>query len=208
MNNVSPLVVLVDDDAAVRTAVARLIISAGYRVEAFDSARAFLERGHHSVNAACLVLDARLPEISGLDLQEELKAAHSMLPIIFISGQGDIPMSVRAMKAGAADFLTKPFHDTELLSAIEKAITRGASDVAEKAQRDAIQERADSLTPREREVMDFVVAGLLNKQIAGRLGIAEKTIKVHRARVMGKMQAKSLADLVRMVEKASASRPN
>jgi FixJ family two-component response regulator len=207
MSDPSRLVYLVDDDASVRKALTRLIASAGYRVEAFDSARAFLDRNRDCAGPACLVLDVQMPDLNGLDLQRELTAANSILPIVFITGHGDIPMSVRAMKAGAADFLTKPAQDVDLLGAIERAMARAVQDAGEQAQRELIRKRIDSLTLRERQVMALVVSGRLNKQIAGELGIVEKTVKVHRARVMQKMQARSLADLVRIAEKAGISLP-
>jgi len=203
MSEAPAVVYLVDDDGGVRKALTRLIGSAGYRVEAFDSARAFLGRAHDRNCPACLVLDVQMPDLSGLDLQHELNAADSMLPIVFITGHGDIPMSVRAMKAGAADFLTKPVRDADLMGAIERAIARAIQNGSEKAERDAIHRRIDSLTAREREVMALVVAGRLNKEVAAELGTVEKTIKVHRARVMEKMRAASLADLVRMAERVN-----
>ena len=207
MSDAPAVVYLVDDDGGVRKALARLIGSAGYRVEAFDSARAFLARGHDRNCPACLVLDVQMPDLTGLDLQRELNAADSILPIVFVTGQGDIPMSVRAMKDGAADFLTKPVRDADLMGAIGRAIARAIQDGSAQAQRDAIRRRIDSLTAREREVMALVVAGRLNKEIAAALGTVEKTIKVHRARVMEKMQAASLADLVRMAERVSFRGP-
>ena len=207
MSDAPAVVYLVDDDGGVRKALARLIGSAGYRVEAFDSARAFLARGHDRNCPACLVLDVQMPDLTGLDLQRALNAADSMLPIVFVTGQGDIPMSVRAMKDGAADFLTKPVRDADLMGAIGRAIARAIQDGSAQAQRDAIRRRIDSLTAREREVMALVVAGRLNKEIAAELGTVEKTIKVHRARVMEKMQAASLADLVRMAERVSFRGP-
>jgi len=207
MSDAPAVVYLVDDDGGVRKALARLIGSAGYRVEAFDSARAFLARGHDRNCPACLVLDVQMPDLTGLDLQRALNAADSMLPIVFVTGQGDIPMSVRAMKDGAADFLTKPVRDADLMGAIGRAIARAIQDGSAQAQRDAIRRRIDSLTAREREVMALVVAGRLNKEIAAALGTVEKTIKVHRARVMEKMQAASLADLVRMAERVSFRGP-
>jgi FixJ family two-component response regulator len=202
MSEPPPLVYLVDDDAAVRKGLARLIASAGYRVATFDSARAFLERGGAGADPACLVLDVQMPDLNGLDLQRELSGADSIMPIVFVTGHGDIPMSVRAMKAGAADFLIKPVDETELLGAIERAAARAARDGAERAECNAVRQRVDHLTPREREVLALVVAGRLNKQIAHELGTVEKTVKVHRARVMAKMQADSLADLVRLAERA------
>ena len=192
---------LVDDDASVRRALARLIRSAGYRVEAFPSARDFLDRGPAADGPACLVLDIRMPGLTGLDLQGELQKNDSILPIIFITGYGDIPMSVKAMKAGAVDFLPKPVNDAALLRAIEQALARAAREVAELAERKDIQRRLGTLTPRERQVLEHVIGGQLNKQIAFDLGTVERTIKVHRARVMDKMHVGSLAELVRIAEK-------
>lgn len=189
-------VFLVDDDPSVRKALARLIKSAGHQVQSFASAREFLDSGCGNQGPACLVLDIRMPGLSGIDLQRELQTANVILPIIFITGHGDIPTSVKAMKAGAVDFLPKPVQDTELLRAIRQAVARAVHDRAERAKLEDIQSRMNTLTPREREVMALVVRGRLNKQIAGELGTVEKTIKVHRARVMRKMQVKSLAKLV------------
>lgn len=191
-------VFLVDDEDSVRKALARLLRSAGCRVQAFASAREFLD-GDRDVEApACLVLDVQMPEMGGLDLQRELRAAHAGLPIIFLTGHGDIPLSVQAMKGGAVDFLTKPVQDTDLLRAIEQALDRARRDRAEWAERASVRQRLGNLTPREREVMALVVAGRRNKEIAHELGTSEKTIKVHRARVMAKMDARSLAGLVRL----------
>ena len=197
----TPNVFLVDDDASVRRALARLIKSAGHQVQTFASAQEFLATGVVAEEAACLVLDVRMPGLTGIDLQRELKTLNRNVPIVFMTGHGDIPMSVQAMKAGAVDFLPKPVSDTELLRAIEQALARAVHDRAERNELDDIQRRVEKLTPREREVMALVVSGLLNKQIAFELGTVEKTIKVHRARVMEKMQAESLADLVRLAEK-------
>jgi FixJ family two-component response regulator len=195
-------VFLVDDDGSIRKALTRLIRSAGYDVQAFASARDFLEKPHvGNEGLACLVLDIRMPGLSGLDLQHELQAANTLLPIIFITGHGDIPMSVKAMKEGAVDFLPKPVKDSDLLRAIEQALARAHHDRGKRLELEDIQRRLDSLTPREREVMALVVTGLLNKQIANELGTVEKTVKVHRARVMEKMEAQSLADLVRIAER-------
>jgi len=202
-----PLVYLVDDDAAVRKALGRLIASAGYRVQAFGTAREFLDRGDSEDGPACVVLDVRLGDLDGLDVQRELGIADSIMPIVFITGRGDVPTSVRAMKAGATDFLTKPVRDADLLSAIEQALSRAEKARAERAEIDAIRKCLDSLTPREREVMALVVSGRLNKQIALELGTVEKTVKVHRARVMEKMRAASLADLVRITGKVGIPRP-
>ena len=202
----SGTVFLVDDDQSVRRALTRLIKSAGYLVQAFASAREFLECWQGTTqSAACLVLDVRMPDLSGLDLQRELQAANTVLPIIFITGHGDIPMGVKAMKDGAADFLPKPVNDADLLKAIEQALARARHDIAQRTDLDEIRRRMDNLTRREREVMQLVVKGYLNKQIAFELGTVEKTVKVHRARVMEKMKARSLADLVRLAERAGAT---
>jgi FixJ family two-component response regulator len=197
----SSTVFLVDDDDSVRKALARLIKSGGYDVQTFVSARGFLDSGDYNKGPACLVLDVRMPGLNGLDLQRELQAANATLPIIFITGYGDIPTTVRAMKAGAVDFLPKPVKDTVLLRAIEQALARAVRDHAERQQLEALSQRLNTLTPREREVMLLVVRGLLNKQIAFELGTVEKTIKVHRARVMRKMGVDSLAELVRIADK-------
>src|SRR5262244_2237424 len=193
-------VFVVDDDAAVREALQSLLRSVGLRVTTFASAREFLTSQHPEA-PACLVLDVRLPGLSGLDLQRELAAAEIDLPIIFITGHGDIPMTVRAMKAGAVEFLTKPFRDQDLLDAIAQALDRDRAARARRAGLAELRERHEQLTPREREVMDLVVSGLLNKQIAAALGVSEITIKVHRGQVMQKMGAESVADLVRMADK-------
>jgi len=191
------VVYVVDDDSSVRRALARLIRTVGLDTETFPSAQAFMER-LPADRPACLVLDVRLSGSSGLDLQSALGEAQQNLPIIFITGHGDVPMSVRAMKGGALDFLQKPFNDQHLLDAIQRALTRSRAALAEDAERQELQHRVESLTPREREVLALVVTGMLNKQIGAELGAAEKTIKVHRGRMMKKMQADSVADLVRM----------
>jgi FixJ family two-component response regulator len=193
-------VFLVDDNPSVRKALTRLIKSAGYSAQAFASARDFLD---HAVNdgPACLVLDIRMPGLSGIDLQRELNTAKTILPIIFITGHGDVPTTVRAMKDGAVDFLSKPVKDTDLLKAIDQALERAAREHAQRDEIDDIQNRIDTLTPRERQVLEFIVSGALNKQIAFELGTVEKTIKVHRARVMDKMGVDSLAELVRLAER-------
>ena len=196
-----PTVFLVDDDASVRKALTRLIKSAGHQVQSFASAQEFIESKPETTGVACLVLDVRMPGLSGLDLQRELLAANAILPIIFITGHGDVPTSVRAMKAGAVDFLQKPVKDKDLLTAIEQSLARAARDQSEREEIAAIRQRVESLSPREFEVMALVVTGMLNKQIAAKLGIVEKTIKVHRGRVMDKMGVNSLAELVRGAEK-------
>jgi FixJ family two-component response regulator len=194
-------VFVVDDDASVRKALARLLVSAGYAVETFASAREFLDVSRRQDFPGCVVLDIRMPGLSGLDLQQELKAFSPPLPVIFITGHGDVTSSVRAMKEGAVDFLTKPVDERDLLSVVGQAVARNAEARRHHAELQELQRRAATLTPREREVMDLIVHGLLNKQVAAALGTVEKTIKVHRARVIEKMGVSSLADLVRDAEK-------
>jgi FixJ family two-component response regulator len=200
MTDSDPIVYVVDDDASVRNAVKRLIASVGLRVEAFGSAREFLN--HKRPEApGCLVLDVRLPDLGGLEFQGSLAEANIHIPIIFITGHGDIPMSVRAMKAGAVEFLTKPFRGQELLGAIQDAIAKDRVAWGERAQIKELRARYDSLTVRESEVLSLVVSGLLNKQIGAELGTSELTIKTHRGHVMQKMGAQSLAELVKMFER-------
>ena len=201
-----PVVFIVDDDASVRKGLERLVRSVGLRGKTFASAPEFLQ-GAASDGPSCLVLDVRMPGVSGLVLQETLAAAGHRIPIIFITGHGDITMSVRAMKAGAVDFLPKPFNDQDLLEAIQEAIARDRQARQEWAVLQAIQQRADLLTPRERDVLGLVVAGLLNKQIAAELGMSEKTVKAHRAQVMQKMQVSSVARLVLLAEKVGLTAP-
>ena len=197
MREPDPVVFVVDDDPSLRHALTNLLRSVGLRVATFGSAREFLA-GPRPDAPGCVVLDVRLPGLSGLDLQHELAAAQIDLPIIFITGYGDIPMTVRAMKAGAVEFLTKPFRDQDLLDAIQHALERDRVAWHRRAALAALRLCYDRLTPREREVMRLVVAGLLNKQIAAELGTSEIMVKVHRGQVMRKMQAASVADLVRM----------
>jgi FixJ family two-component response regulator len=199
-----PIVYVVDDDVSVREALTSLIRSIDLDVETFSSAREFLQYRRSEV-PACLVLDVRLPGLSGLDLQRELVSAKNGIPIIFITGHGDVPMSVRAMKAGAVEFLTKPFRDQDLLDAIQQAIERNRELLKDRSEAAVLNARYQALTPREREVMGLVVRGFLNKQIAGELGTSEITVKIQRGQAMKKMQAQSLPELVRISEKLGLS---
>jgi len=194
------MVFVIDDDESIREALHSLIRSVGLRVATFPSAHEFLQSDRPDV-PACLILDVRMPGLSGLDLQRDLTEANIHIPIIFITGHGDIPMSVRAMKAGAVEFLTKPFRDQDLLDAIQQALDRDRHARSQQADSADLRSRFHLLTPRETEVFELVVKGLLNKQIALQLGTSEITIKLHRRQVMEKMHADSLADLVRMAEK-------
>ena len=194
-----PVVFVVDDDASMRDALSNLFRSVGLRVEVFGSAHEFLQSTLPNV-ASCLILDIRLPRLSGLDFQAELAKADIRIPIIFMTGHGDIPMTVRAMKAGAVDFLTKPFRDQDMLDAVTTAIERDRVSRDEARMLSGLHARFATLTPREREVMAQVTAGRMNKQIAAEIGIAEITVKIHRGHIMRKMAAKSLPDLVRMAE--------
>ncbi len=195
-----PIVFVVDDDSSVRSSLKFLISTVGLQVESFDSADTFLRRNPPDV-PSCLVLDVRLPGLSGLDFQRELAARNIRIPIVFVTGHGDIPMSVRAIKAGAIEFLTKPYRDQDLLDAIRIALERDRARREQEKEVEELQQRFKSLTHREEEVISMVVSGMLNKQIAGQLGTAENTVKVQRSRAMEKMHAQSLADLVRMIEK-------
>ena len=200
MTEEHPIVFVIDDDASIRNALKGLISSVGLHVELFGSAQEFL-RSSRPDAPSCLVLDVRLPGISGLDFQRELARANIHIPIIFITGHGDIPMSVRAMKGGAIEFLTKPFRDQDLLDAIQLGLSRDRARQKDEKALAALKERFHSLSPREREIMIQVARGRLSKQIAGDLGIAETTVKVHRSRAMHKIKVRSLAEFVRMADK-------
>src|SRR5262245_8165168 len=207
MTETDAMVFVVDDDAPMRESLQDLIGSVGLCVEAFASAQEFLRSTRPDV-PGCLVLDVRLQGLSGLDLQKRMAEADMEIPIIFITGHGDIPMTVQAMKAGAVEFLTKPFRDQDLLDAVQQALERDRNAREQRAKVEELHSRYRSLTPREREVMSLVVAGLLNKQIAGDLGTSEASVKVHRQHVMEKMAAGSLAELVRMADKLGIPTPN
>jgi FixJ family two-component response regulator len=199
MKELDPIVFVIDDDALIRDGIQSLIRSIGLRAETFSSAREFM-LAKRPDSPACLILDVRMPGLSGLDLQRQLSDAHIHIPIIFITGHGDIPMTVRAMKDGAMEFLTKPVRGQDLLDAVQKAIARDRGLRKARAELEETRKRFASLTPRETEVLNLVVAGLLNKQIADELGTSELTVKTHRAHVMEKTKADSLAHLVRMAE--------
>jgi FixJ family two-component response regulator len=202
----TPLILVVDDDPSVRKSLTRVMTSAGYTVEAFASARDFLAR-EPLAGPCCVILDVRMPGLTGLDLQETLANAGHRMPIVFITGHGDISMSVKAMKGGAVDFLTKPFDVENLLEAVQRAVAKDVKDLSAEGRTAEVLERVKLLTPRETEVFALVVTGMLNKQIAGQLDIAEKTVKVHRARVMEKMRAGSVAELVRLADQAGVVVP-
>ena len=200
MNSSDAAVFIIDDDPLIRDSLGQLVKSVGLTADTFPSAKAFLE-AEQPDKPSCLVLDIRLPELSGLDLQDELIKRGISIPIIFITGHGTVPMSVRAMKSGALDFIEKPFEDQELLDAINHAIKQSRQTRLEQAERDEIEQRIDSLTSREHEILTLVITGMLNKQIAYDLDMSENTVKTHRARIMRKMSVKSLAALVQATEK-------
>ena len=202
MDNSVPNIFVVDDDSSVRKGLGRLLRSRGYQVETFGSAEKFLQNASDCSGPACLVLDIRMPGLSGLDLQDELEARGLTLPVIFITGHGTVPLSVRAMKAGAVDFLQKPFEDQDLLDAVQRAIERDGQAREGRRGIGEIKRRVESLTKRETQVLLGVAGGKLNKQISHDLGLSENTVKTHRAHVMQKMPAESLADLIRLAEKA------
>ena len=206
MTEDAPIVFVVDDDLSVRRSTERLIRSVGVEVQTFASAREFLKIPQ-SERPACLVLDLRLPGLNGMDLQHQLTKSGIQIPIIFITGHGDIPTSVRAMKAGAVEFLTKPFRSRVFLDAVRAAIDRDRTACRERSEIKVFRQSYGQLTPREREVLPLVADGLLNKQVAAELATTERTVKFHRAHIMQKMRATSLADLVRMVEKLGIARP-
>ena len=201
-----PMVFIVDDDESVRKSIARLVKSIGLNVETFPSPQSFLHKEPYN-GPCCLVLDVRMPGMSGIDLQRELEKSGLFLPVIFITGYGTVPMSVQAMKNGAVDFLPKPFKDQDLLDAIQHALDKSAQTRKDAAEIESIQLRIDRLTHREYEVLSLIISGMLNKQVAFHLGISEKTVKVHRARVMEKIQVDSLAELVRLTEKIGITSP-
>jgi len=202
MSAIVPVVFVVDDDVSVRESLEALIRQAGWRPETFASSEDFLARSH-TLGPSCLVLDVSLPDLNGLELQRRIAAGRLGMPIIFISGYGDVPITVQAMKAGAVDFLTKPFSHEVLMAAIRAAIGRSETWLEQDAETRSLRDRYASLSPREQDVMGLVVAGLMNKQVGGKLGISEITVKAHRGRVMRKMEAKSLPDLVKMAANLS-----
>ena len=205
MSNYIPTVFVVDDDSAMREALTSLVRSVGLNVQAFASAHEFLDNPRQDDVPSCLVLDVRMPEVSGLDLQRELRLAGEMIPIVFITGHADVPTTVRAMKAGAIEFLPKPFREQDLLDGIRQGLERSIVDRDERNELERIRTRTARLTRRERQVMTFLLTGLLNKQVAAQLGISEITVKIHRRRIMEKTMASSLVELATMMEKLRSS---
>ncbi|HVN25027.1 MAG TPA: response regulator transcription factor [Syntrophorhabdales bacterium] len=206
ITELKPTIFIVDDDASMRTALSYLLQSAGYEVEAFASAEEFLGREHYD-GVGCIILDVRMPGLSGMELQEKLTGSDYRMPIIFLTGHGELPMGVQAMKRGATDFLTKPCDDEQLLGAVHRAIEKDKQARGSYQEKQEIRSRMERLTPREKEILRYVIAGMLNKQIAAQLGIAEPTVKIHRGRIMEKLCAESVADLVRLAEKAGIASP-
>ena len=206
-NSAAPIVFIVDDDISVRESLELLICSQGWQAETFESAKEFLDRPRVLV-PSCLILDVSLPGLNGLELQKRVAVERTEMPIIFITGHGDVPMSVEAMKAGALEFLTKPFRNDLLVSAIRNALDRSRTALTDKAEMQTLHDCYASLSPREREVMTLVISGLLNKQVGGELGVCENTVKFHRAQAIHKMKADSLPDLVRMAARLGLTRPH
>jgi FixJ family two-component response regulator len=202
MNDLNQTIYIVDDDPSIRKSLSRLLKSTGYEVEMFGSAREFLQANTICEGPSCIVLDMKMPELSGFELQEELNRKGYSLPIVFVTGHGDIPMGVKAMKNGAVDFLTKPFDEADLLNAVQEALRRDSKNRKTMDERSTILQKIESLTPREYEILTYVITGMLNKQIAYDLKISEKTVKVHRGRIMEKMGVDSVAQLVRLADKA------
>jgi FixJ family two-component response regulator len=202
MNNRNSIVFLVDDDPSIRKGLGRLLKSAGHTIETFGSAQEFLEADPRCEGPACLVLDIKMPGLTGLDLHQEMLKREYAMPIVFITGHGNIPMSVKAMKEGAVDFLTKPFDEDELLNAVQEALGKDAGNRKAFNERQSLHQRIEALTPREYEVLTYVITGMMNKQIAYALEISEKTVKVHRGRIMEKLGIDSVAELVRLADKA------
>jgi FixJ family two-component response regulator len=207
MTELTPTVFVIDDDASVRKSLSRLLRTLGFEVETFVSAELFLKRDPYD-GVGCIILDIRMPGLDGMALQDQLSKEDYSMPIIFITGHGDIPMSVQAMKKGAVDFLPKPFDDDDLLQAVKRAIEKDIQARSERAGVEQVLERLKLLTPREHEILRYVISGMLNKQVGFKLGIAEKTIKIHRGRIMEKLHVSSVADLVRLAEKAGIKPAN
>ena len=201
MLEITPTIYIVDDDTSVRASLHLLLESAGYEVICFNSAKEFLKFSLGSRTACCLILDVKMPDISGIELQNELASINNTIPIIFITGHGDIPMSVQAMKDGAVNFLSKPFDDEQLLDSVHEALVRDIKSRKKQNEQNQIKQKIDTLTPRENEVLRYLISGMLNKQIAYKLNISERTVKAHRKQVLNKMCIQSIAELVRLTEK-------